>query len=165
MRLAAALAVALALTVAAAVSFVQGEDGVVRAGDLQVSAAWARATPPGAKVGAAFLTVSNSGATPDRLVAAESPAATAIALHETVENAGVAQMRPLPDGIAIAPGGRVALQPGGFHMMLSDLQGPLVAGEQLEMTLVFERAGRIEVSAPIEPVGAPGPGSAEGHRH
>lgn len=81
MRLIIPVAIAIALTAAAAVSFVRSEQvapaGVfpVRAGGLEIGAAWARATPPGATVGAAYATLANRGKADDRLLAVESPAA------------------------------------------------------------------------------------------
>jgi copper(I)-binding protein len=51
----------------------------------------------------------------------------------------------------------VALKPGGYHVTLIDLRGPLQQGDLLKLTLVFEKAGEIEVEATIEPVGATGP--------
>jgi copper(I)-binding protein len=61
------------------------------------------------------------------------------------------------DALAIAGGKSVVLAPGGYHIMLTDLRQPLKEGDLLKLTLVFEKAGAIEVEATVEPVGAMGP--------
>lgn len=162
MRLILPVAIATALTAAATVSFVWGENGAhAQSGDIGVNAAWARATPPGAKVGAAYGTIVNDGTSADRLVRVTSPAAEEASFHETVEQDGVAQMRPLEKGLSVAGGETVVLAPGGLHIMLMGLKGPLKAGEVLPLTLVFEKAGPIPLDLPILPVGAPGPAVAD----
>ena len=66
----------------------------VKAGDLVLDHAWARATSAGAKVGGGFLTIENKGTTPDKLMGASSPAAGKVEVHETAMNNGIATMRP-----------------------------------------------------------------------
>jgi copper(I)-binding protein len=161
MRLILPVAIASALTLAATVAFVWGENGAhAQSGNMEVSAAWARATPPGAGVGAAYGTIVNEGTTADRLVRVTSPAAEQASIHETVEHNGVAQMRPLDEGVPVAGGKTLVLAPGGLHIMLTGLRGPLKAGEVLPLTLVFEKVGPIALDLPILPVGAPGPAGA-----
>jgi copper(I)-binding protein len=146
-------AIALGLTAAAVLTSARG--GEAAAGDLIVSA-WARATPPGAKVGAAYVTVENRASEPDRLVEARSPAAESVHLHQTVEENGVAAMRPL-EPPEIPGGGALDMAPGGLHFMLMELKAPLKEGETVPLTLVFERAGEIAVEAEIAPIGAAAP--------
>src|SRR5687768_10503162 len=114
MRILVPAAVALALTVAAAISFARGAGG---GAELAVVSAWARATPPRAEVGAAYVTIENRGGTEDRLVAAKSPAAAKVVLHRSADEGGVATMRPL-ELAAVAAGGRLEMRPGGAHLML-----------------------------------------------
>ena len=83
----------------------------VMAGDLMVSGAWSRATPTGVGVGAAFLALSNHGASADRLVGAQTPVAERVEIHESSMDGGVMKMRQ-QDAVAIAPGETVNLQPG-----------------------------------------------------
>lgn len=116
--------------------------------------AWARATPPGLTVGAAYVTLTG-GAEPDRLVGASSPRASMVQIHVIVESNGVAGMREV-DGVDVPAGRTVVLAPGGTHLMLMGLDGPLVAGQSLPLTLEFERAGRIDVVAQVRPAGDPG---------
>ena len=119
--------------------------------------AWARATPPGLTVGAAYLTLTG-GTKADRLVGASTPRANMVQVHVTVESNGVAGMREA-DGIDVPAGRIVVLGPGGAHLMLMGLDGPLVAGQQLPLTLEFEHAGRIDIVATVRPADDPGPGA------
>lgn len=130
-------------------------------GPITVEQPWSRASPGAAPNGAAYMTLRTTGGA-DRLVAVESPAAQRAELH-TLEMAGtVMRMRPV-DAIDVPAGGAVTLQPGGLHVMLMGLDKPLVEGETLPLTLVFEDAGRVAVSAQILGVGARGPGGQSGH--
>lgn len=129
------------------------------AGPIQIDRAWARPTPVGAPTGGGYLTLTNRGRTPDRLVSASSPVARRVELHETTMTGGVMRMRPLSAGVALAPGKSVVFQPGGRHLMLVGLARPLVAGQRIAMTLRFERApaARIEVRVErVQPGGARG---------
>ena len=58
------------------------------------------------------------------------------------------KMRPAGP-IEIPPGAATGLEPGGIHVMLMGLTGPLVEGESFSLTLTFERAGPVEVTVPI----------------
>ena len=117
--------------------------------DLRVGHPYARATPPGARAGGAFFTVENRGAQDDRLIAVASPAAAAAELHTMAMDGTVMRMRAVR-AVDIPAGAKVALQPGGFHVMLLDLKQPLAAGERIALTLTFERAGTIDVIVNVE---------------
>lgn len=128
---------------------------------LHIGHPFARATPPGARAGGAFLTVENKGSTADRLIAASSPVAGVVEIHEMVMEGSVMKMRAIP-GIEIKPGARVELKPGGYHVMLMDLKRPLQKGERFPLSLTFEKAGKIEISVAVEDRAATG-GAA--HKH
>jgi len=129
----------------------------VKAGDLVITQAWSRATPGGAKVGGGYLTIENRGSAPDRLIGGSTEVATKVEVHEMSTNNGVMTMRPLESGLTIEPGKTVKLAPGGYHLMLEDLKGPLKKGEKVPLTLEFEKAGKVKLSLDVEAVGAPGP--------
>ncbi|RVV98091.1 DUF1775 domain-containing protein [Mesobaculum littorinae] len=129
-----------------------GATADVTLGDLTLSSAFTRATLPNAPVGGGFLTVTNDGDTDDRLIAATSPAAGRVEIHEMDMDGDVMRMRELADGLPIPAGDTVALQPGGYHLMLMELAAPLVEGETVDVTLTFETAG--EVTLPLA-IGAP----------
>lgn len=127
---------------------------------VAVTSPWARATPGGAKVGAAYLELSTSKAA-DKLVSAKSPVAGVVELHTHANENGVMKMRRI-DGIPVEAGKKVTLQPGGLHIMLMDLKQPLKEGEAIDLTLVFEKAGEVAVKVPVLKVGSPGPGGKAG---
>lgn len=143
----AAAAIVLPLAVAAAGT----------TGSVSVSRIWARATPAGAKVGAAYLELKGGESSGDTLVSVVSPSAGRVELHSTTEVDGVMRMRRL-DAVAVGPGETRVFKPGGDHIMLLDLKAPLVAGGRLSLTLTFAKRGDVPVEATIEPLGAPGPG-------
>jgi periplasmic copper chaperone A len=140
----------------------------IKAGDLVITQAWSRATPGGAKIGGAYLTIENKGSTPDRLLGGSADVADKVQVHEMTMNNGVMTMRQLDKGLAIAPGKTVKLAPGGYHLMLLDLKGPLKQGDQLPLTLEFEKAGKVKLSFDVQGVGAQSPadeGSSDGQMH
>jgi copper(I)-binding protein len=134
----------------------------IRAGDLVITQAWSRATPGGAKIGGGYLTIENKGSAPDRLIGGSADVAGKVQVHEMAMNNGVMTMRPLDKGLTIEPGKTVRLAPGGYHLMLSDLKSPLKQGDQLPVTLEFERAGKVKLSLDVQGVGAQGPAGADG---
>lgn len=134
----------------------------VKVGSLVISQAWSRATPGGAKVGGGYLTISNEGSTADRLMGGSADVAAKVQVHEMSMNNGVMTMRPVDQGLVIEPGKTVKLSPGGFHLMLLDLKGPLKQGEKLPVTLEFEKAGKVSVTFDIQGVGAQGPANSSG---
>jgi copper(I)-binding protein len=136
----------------------------VKAGDLVISQAWSRATPGGAKIAGGYLTIENKGTAPDRLISGAGDVAGKVEIHEMAMNNGVMTMRPLDKGLAIEPGKTVKLAPGGFHLMLMDLKNPLKQGDKVPLVLVFEKAGKVNLSLDVQGVGAQAPGGA-GHDH
>ena len=129
----------------------------VKAGDLVITQAWARATPKGAKIGGGYLTIENKGTAPDRLIGGSADVAGSVQVHEMSMDGGVMKMHPLDKGLAIEPGKTVKLAPGGYHLMMMDLKSPLKKGDKLPITLEFEKAGKVQVSLDVEGVGAQGP--------
>lgn len=145
---------------------------------LKVVVAWARATPGGSKIGAAFLEIQGAPNADDKLIGASSPIAQAVELHDHIKDGGVMRMRRI-ESIAIPAGKTVTFKPGGLHLMLIDLKAPLVEGDAFDITLTFEKAGEIKVTAPVQKLGAlkgpsgpavddghgSGPGSGPGMKH
>ncbi|MBP7000914.1 copper chaperone PCu(A)C [Amaricoccus sp.] len=157
-----ALAIAGALLGPVAAAAQSG--ATIRAGALTISGAEVVAATAAAPTAAAYLTIANAGATADRLVAVETPAARRAELHETVVTDGVARMVALGDGVEAPAGGAATLAPRGAHVMLMGLAAPLEDGGTLPLTLVFETAGRVEIAAEVH-VGAPMRGMEHGMGH
>src|SRR4051795_2997316 len=132
----------------------------VRAGDLVITQAWSRATPGGAKIGGGYLTIENKGAAADRLIGGSGDVAARVEVHEMKMNNGVMTMRQLDKGLAIEPGKTVTLAPGGYHLMLLDLKGPLKQGDKVPVTLEFEKAGKVKLSFDVQGMGAQAPAGA-----
>lgn len=159
MKKASSILTCFAVFSALFVATARAED--VKAGDLVISQAWSRATPGGAKIAGGYLTIENKGAAPDRLIGGSAEIAGKFEVHEMAMNNGVMTMRPLDKGLAIEPGKTVKLAPGGYHVMLMDLKGPLKQGEKVPVTLEFEKAGRVKLSFEVQGVGAQAPAGGD----
>ena len=134
---------------------------MIRHGPLSIAQPWTRATPPRAP-GGAYLTITNGGSESDRLVSVASPRAAKAEIHEMKMDNGVMTMRPLADGVEIPAGATVMLAPGGLHIMLMRLSGPIRTGEAIPIVLRFERAGEISVEFTAAPIGAKEPPEQSG---
>jgi copper(I)-binding protein len=99
--------------------------------------------------GAAYMTIVNEGADADRLTSAESNVANSVELHQTVMKDNVMSMSPV-EAIEVPANGQVELKPGGYHVMLVGLKQDLKVGDIVKLTLVFEKAGRIDVEAEVK---------------
>jgi len=131
-------------------------------GSMHIAQPWARATPKGAKSGAAYMTITNKGTAPDRVNCVSSDASGQCQIHSMTMEGGVMKMRPVEGGLEIKPGETVTLQPSGFHVMLVDLKHPLEKGQTVKVTLKFDHAGTVDVEYPVAAIGAPAPGTAAG---
>jgi copper(I)-binding protein len=158
-----------------AVVVVAGACSSGSASSIKVTDAWARNSPMVSGAGAAYMTITNSGSEGDTLLSASSPAAKTVEIHETVvmdaspeastgmggmespaasmdagagSTGGMMGMQKV-DQIAIPANGTVELKPGGYHIMLIDPTTPMEAGQKFDITLTFEKAGAITVSAEV----------------
>jgi periplasmic copper chaperone A len=143
-------------------------------GGIRVLDPWARPSPAMAGAGAAYMVIENTGSTADFLTGGSSPVAKAVEVHETVvmdsaapaasdgmggmkspaasggmgSGSGMMGMQRI-DGLEIPPGANVELKPGSYHIMLIDLTQELKAGEKIEITLNFQKAGAVKVMAEV----------------
>ena len=123
------------------------------AGSITISNPWARATPKGATIGGAYMTITNKGQETDRLIGGSSPVAGKLELHQNVHarrhhDHAVAYRRP---GGQAGPDRDVT--PDTFHIMLTGLKQPLTQGEHIKATLEFAKAGKVEVEYAVEGIG------------
>ncbi|MFN0043284.1 MAG: copper chaperone PCu(A)C [Alphaproteobacteria bacterium] len=116
-------------------------------GELRIAHPWARATTIDRT--AAYLQISNVGSEGDRLLGAEAEIAERVELHMTKTESGVARMLPV-DAIAVPARKTIALEPGGYHIMLVGLKRKLAANDTVPLTLVFERAGKVAVQLAVQ---------------
>jgi len=135
------------------------------AGRLSIRHPWARETAAGQVAGGGFMTVVNNGNREDRLVSASSPVADEVQLHTMSMDGGVMRMRRDMEGFAIPAHGSLELRPGSNHVMFMGLKHALRPGEQVPVTLRFQRAGTVRVRFAVQAVGAMAPmdGSHAGH--
>lgn len=117
-------------------------------GNVVITHPWSRSTPAVASTGAVFLTLSIRGDGRDRLLAADSPIAARVELHEHTMDNGVMMMRPVP-GVDISAARPTVFEPGGLHVMLMGLREPLREGSSFPLTLTFEKAGSIEITIDV----------------
>jgi len=117
---------------------------------VAVSDPWVRATVASQKASGAFMTLTAPRDT--RLVAASSPVAGVVEIHEMAMRDNVMRMRAI-DALALPAGKAVKLEPGGYHVMLMQLKGPLNAGDTVALELVFEGTDKaretVQVQAPV----------------
>jgi copper(I)-binding protein len=133
-----------------------------RAGPIRVEAPWIRATPAGAQVAGGYMKIENTGREADRLMGGSTGIAGKFEIHEMKMSGTVMKMRELDKGLELPPGQSVELKPGSLHVMLMDLKGQAKAGDKVKGTLVFEKAGKVEVEYTVRGM-AGGAGGQTGH--
>jgi copper(I)-binding protein len=153
----AAVAVSVSVSVAAS---------EFRKNDLVIEQPHAASTAPGQPHGAVFIrSITNTGSAADQLIGGKAAVARSVEVHRMEMDNNVMKMREIP-GIDLPPNSKVMMGRGnkdGFHLMLMNLSAPLKAGETIPVTLVFKRAGEVNVTVTVEKQGA-GHGHG-GHKH
>ena len=133
---------------------------------IMIKDPYARSSGPTAVTGAAFMGIMNHTDTDDRLIAVRSDVAKRIELHTHKEDAnGVMRMIEVEDGIPVPAGGMAMLQRGGDHVMFMGLTEALEQGDDISVTLVFENAGEIELTIPVDLTRKPAGGHGHNHNH
>lgn len=131
----------VALAIAASASLAQG----LR---LVVKDAWVREAPASRPTSAAYMTIDNPSDREVVIVSASTPAARVVELHEMHDDNGRMRMRKV-DKVVVAPRSRVELAPGGLHVMLFELTGPLVAQAKVTFTLALADGAAVTVEATV----------------
>ncbi len=124
--------------------------GEVTVGGLKIDQPYARATVPGAPVAGGYMTITNTGSQPDRLVGGSAPFASKVEIHEMKMQGNVMKMREVVGGLEIPARGSVTLKPGGYHVMFMKLREQLKEGEKRTVTLMFEKAGKVDLPFAVE---------------
>lgn len=123
-------------------------DEAPMADTVTISEQWASSADMG--MAAVFGTLTNSGHHEARIVAGSSPSAGRVEVHEvTADGTGVKTMRPKAGGVSIPAGGTHDLVPGGDHLMLMDLTGPLRPGADVTLTVEFDDGSTLPVTAQV----------------
>jgi hypothetical protein len=163
------LAAVVSLIAAGAASLFESRPAAAHEHDheaaMHVMDAHASPTPGGRNISAAYFTIHNPGAEDDRLISVTTPLAGRTELHRTSRGeGGVMTMAEVEGGVAVPAGEHVVFARGGLHVMLLDLAEPLQVGDQVPLTLTFERAGEVSVVAEVRRPGARQAGPPE-HQH
>ena len=123
--------------------------------EVTVTQPWVRGTVAPQKTTGAFMTLKSTNDA--KLVAASSPAAKQVEIHEMAMVNNVMRMRPVAE-IALPAGKDVALKPGGYHVMLMGIQHQLKQGDVVPITLTVREADgktqTIEVQAQVRDLAA-----------
>jgi copper(I)-binding protein len=120
-----------------------------KAGDLAIGHPWSRPAAAGMN-GAGYLTVMNMGSKPDVLIKVETSVAGKVEIHQGSMAGGVMSMKALPDGMPVPAGATATFAPGGNHLMMVRLKQALKDGDRIPVTLVFQRAGRVDVQFVVQ---------------
>lgn len=133
---------------------------------IMIESPWARASV--GQNGAAYFTVANRGKTDVKLVGVSADVARHAGLHTHRMDGEIMRMRPL-ENLVVPAGTSVTLKPGGHHVMLMGLTHKLKEGEVFPLTVIFEKAGKMQVNVKIGKIGAAGPMGdmkrMDGHSH
>jgi copper(I)-binding protein len=128
----------------------------IAAGDLAITKPWARIGTRTTGVVGGYFTVANRGSEGDRLVSATSPAAETVEIHAIKVVGADIRVHSLPEGLAVPPDTTLELRPRGYHLHLVGLKRPPALGADLPVTLVFQKAGRVELTLRVEDSGLVG---------
>ena len=122
----------------------------VKAGDLVIEHAHARATKGNMPNSASFLQIVNKGKADDALLSASAAIAERVELHTMSMEGDVMKMRAV-DSVDLKAENTISMK-------------PLKAGDKLPMTLNFRKAGAVEVSVEVMDIGTHNKhGSGHGH--
>ncbi len=123
-------------------------------GQIEVIEPYVRAMPSAAKVGAGYAKIRNAGEQPDKLLAVETTVARSVEIHSMTHDGGVMKMRQVEGGLSLPPRSTIELGPSALHLMFMEPRAPFKVGETVKTTLVFEKAGSLEVTFAVKPMGA-----------
>ncbi|HEY1290569.1 MAG TPA: copper chaperone PCu(A)C [Burkholderiales bacterium] len=127
---------------------------------VDITDPWIRATAPGQKTAAGYMTIRNQSAQPERLIGGSSQVAAKVQTHVSIKDGEIMRMREVK-AYDIPAKGTFELKPNGSHLMLVDLKHPLKEGEKVAVVLKFEKAGEVKVDFEVRPL----TGSSSEHKH
>src|SRR5216683_7382468 len=150
----------VAMLIVGALNSPPAQSQEVKLGDLVILQPWSRAAPRGAEVATGYLTIENKGTTADHLVGGSTEVAEKLQIQQISMIGGGMAVQPVDGGLAISPGEKVVLAPGGYRLALQKLKSQLKKGTKISMTLEFEKAGQATVSFDVLGPAAKGPAAA-----
>ncbi|WP_114238585.1 copper chaperone PCu(A)C [Dyella sp. C9] len=146
----------VALTTACLALAVSSQALAGTADHVHVSQAWIRLLPGDLPAGA-YAELANDGDAPEVLRQVSSPRFRHSMLHRSRTEGGMSRM-DMVDELVVPAHGRVALSPGGFHLMLEGPVQPLQVGEQIPLRFEFADGSAVTAVFTVRPASALGPG-------
>jgi periplasmic copper chaperone A len=117
---------------------------------LIVHQAWMRQTP-GGDTAAVYLTLQNTGVKPVIVIGVQTPYASHAMLHSSSIEKGQSKMRS-KETLVIAPGQKVAFEPGGTHVMLSGLKRKVGVGQEVPLIFLLADGGQVKTAVVVRPL-------------
>lgn len=136
----------------------------ITSGNLKISHPWVRATAKSTTLTAGYVKITNTGKEADKLTGASLNGTGKAELHTTIMEGDVMKMRALPEGVVIKPGETVEFKPSGNHIMFMELGKSLSEDTYEKGTLVFEKAGKVDVEFAVQGAGDGG-NDQDSHEH
>ena len=124
-----------------------------KAAGIQAKGAWIRWLPVDVP-SAGYVILTNVGSVPRTLVGATGTDFAEVSIHQTREEAGMSQMRPVKT-IALLPGTELRFTEGGYHLMLMGARHPLRLGEQVTLTFRFSDESTLDIPFVVRSSAAP----------
>jgi len=115
---------------------------------IEVRDVWARTSTQGMN-SAVYFVIQNHNAEADKLIGAASDVADAVEVHESKMEGDVMMMNHV-EFVSLEPSAKVEFMPGGYHVMLIGLEQDLKAGDEIEVTLQFEKGPDLVVKATVK---------------
>jgi copper(I)-binding protein len=119
------------------------------AGELHIDHPWSREMPPTAPTAAVYFIIHNKGASADRLLSVDTPAAGKAEMHEHIDQNGLMKMQQV-QFVTVPAGGEATFAPMAYHVMLFNLKQQAKDGERIPLTLHFEKAGEVTVQVAVQ---------------
>jgi len=127
--------------------------GMPALAEVTITNAWVRGTVPAQTSTGAYMRFKSTEDV--KVVAASSPAAKVVEIHEMSMNGTTMEMRAVP-ALPLPAGKVVEMKNGGYHVMLMGLAKPLGKDDVVPITFTVEGAGgkrtTVEVKAMVVPI-------------
>ena len=145
--------IVIKLTLAGALSFASlaAAAHAYKTGKMMIEHPWVRVTIPG-RPGGGYMTVHNMGDQADKFLSATSSMAERVEIHTHIMKDGKMMMRRI-EHVEVPAKGHVEFKPGGLHLMIFGMKNQIKPGDKLPLTLVFEKAGSVEMEVLVEGMG------------
>ncbi len=116
--------------------------------NVEIKDAWLRTGAKGLN-SALYFKIENNSETPDTLYKVSSSIAKHIQMHETYKKNDMMGMREIKN-LEVKSNSSIEFKPGGYHIMLMDLNKDLKPGDEINFTMFFKQLGKINIKAKVE---------------